>query len=48
MLSVVGLPVAVNPVIGLMRAAQKNSWSVVEWAAMSQTPRWSIAPAKEK
>jgi len=48
MLSVVGHPVAVNPDIGLMRAAQKNSWSVVEWAAMSQTPRWSIAPAKEK
>ncbi|WP_432557811.1 HAD-IB family hydrolase [Granulicoccus sp. GXG6511] len=48
MLSVVGHPVAVNPDIGLMRAAQKNSWSVVEWAAMSQTPRWSITPAKEK
>ncbi|MDO5682196.1 MAG: HAD-IB family hydrolase [Propionibacteriaceae bacterium] len=48
MLSAVGHPVAVNPDIGLMRAAQKNSWSVVEWAAMSQTPRWSITSPKEK
>lgn len=48
MLSVVGHPVAVNPDLGLMRAAQKSSWSVVEWDAMSQTPRWSMAPSKEK
>lgn len=48
MLSAVGHPVAVNPDLGLMRAAQKNSWSIVEWEAMSQTPRWSIAPKKEK
>lgn len=47
MLSVVGHPVAVNPDVGLMRAANQNSWSIVEWAAMSQTPRWSIPSQKE-
>lgn len=33
MLSAVGNPVAVNPDLGLMRAAHRNSWSIVEWGA---------------
>lgn len=47
MLSAVGHPVAVNPDLGLMRAANQNSWSIVEWAPTPQTPRWSISK-KEK
>jgi alcohol-forming fatty acyl-CoA reductase len=47
MLSAVGHPVAVNPDLGLLRAANQNSWSIVEWAATPATPRWSIA-TKEK
>ena len=43
MLSAVGHPVAVNPDIGLMRAANQNTWSIVEWAPTPQTPRWSIS-----
>ncbi|WP_245630547.1 HAD-IB family hydrolase [Granulicoccus phenolivorans] len=42
MLAAVGNPVAVNPDLGLMRAANSNSWTTVEWDAMAQTPRWSV------
>lgn len=42
MLSTVGNPVAVNPDLGLMRAANAGGWSTVEWSAMSQSPRWAL------
>lgn len=45
MLSAVGNPVVVNPDIALMRAANNNQWSIVEWRAMSQLPRWILPSA---
>uniref|UniRef100_UPI003736FA6A HAD family hydrolase n=1 Tax=Luteococcus sp. TaxID=1969402 RepID=UPI003736FA6A len=33
MLNAVGNPVAVQPDVGLLRAARKNGWSVVDWHA---------------
>ena len=42
MLSTVGNPVAVSPDVALMRAAQRNQWSIVEWKTKPNTPRWQI------
>ena len=42
MLSTVGNPVAVSPDVALMRAAQRNQWSIVEWKTKPKTPRWQI------
>ncbi|SDU89099.1 HAD-superfamily subfamily IB hydrolase, TIGR01490 [Microlunatus sagamiharensis] len=42
MLSTVGNPVAVSPDISLMRAAQRNQWSIVEWRTKSPSPRWHL------
>jgi alcohol-forming fatty acyl-CoA reductase len=42
MLETVGNPVAVSPDVPLMRAAQRNSWSVVPWKVKPVTPRWQI------
>lgn len=42
MLDAVGNPVAVSPDIGLMRAARKNGWSIVDWPASSPIPRWRM------
>lgn len=42
MLDAVGNPVAVSPDVGLMRAARKNGWSVVDWPASSPIPRWKM------
>lgn len=42
MLSTVGNPVAVSPDVPLMRAANSNQWSIVEWRTRSQTPRWKM------
>src|SRR5918992_1373702 len=39
MLQTVGNPVAVSPDIPLMRAAQRNSWSVVPWRGERVPPR---------
>lgn len=47
MLSVVGHPVAVNPDRGLLRATHTHKWSVVDWAASSQMPRWTMPRTKE-
>jgi HAD superfamily hydrolase (TIGR01490 family) len=42
MLETVGHPVAVSPDIALMRAANRNQWSVVEWKIKPITPRWAL------
>lgn len=42
MLRTVGHPVAVSPDVGLMRAAKRNAWSIVDWPAMSPMPRWKM------
>jgi len=42
MLETVGNPVAVSPDIPLMRAAQRNSWSMVPWKVKPVTPRWQV------
>ncbi len=42
MLSVVGNPVVVSPDVALMRAANAQQWSIVEWRASAQLPRWSL------
>nr|WP_090596797.1 HAD-IB family hydrolase [Auraticoccus monumenti] len=42
MLSTVGNPVVVSPDVALMRAATSQQWSVVEWRASAQQPRWSL------
>jgi len=42
MLSSVGNPVAVSPDISLMRAAQRNQWSIVEWKTKAPSPRWHL------
>ena len=42
MLETVGNAVAVSPDIALMRAANRNRWSVVEWKIKPITPRWAL------
>ncbi len=42
MLQAVGRPVAVSPDIPLMRAAQRNQWSIVEWKTKGNAPRWQL------
>ncbi|MDN5762510.1 MAG: HAD-IB family hydrolase [Microlunatus sp.] len=42
MLSVVGNAVAVSPDIALMRAANANQWTSVEWKTKPSTPRWVL------
>ena len=42
MLSAVGHAVAVSPDIALMRAANANQWSNVEWKIGPMTPRWAL------
>jgi HAD superfamily hydrolase (TIGR01490 family) len=42
MLSAVGHAVAVSPDIALMRAANANQWSNVEWKIAPMTPRWAL------
>jgi len=42
MLRTVGYPVAVNPDIGLQRAARQAGWSSVEWSVYSPAPRWIL------
>ena len=44
MLETVGNAVAVSPDIPLMRAAQRSSWSIVQWKVKPVTPRWQIPP----
>lgn len=39
LLQTVGHPVAVNPDIGLMRAARRRHWRIEEWTASEGTPR---------
>ena len=48
MLSAVGQPVAVNPDIGLMRAARSSGWSIVDWEAISPQPRWKLPNVREE
>ncbi|WP_367113117.1 HAD-IB family phosphatase [uncultured Tessaracoccus sp.] len=45
MLDAVGNPVAVSPDIGLMRAARRKGWSIVDWPALSPVPRWKMPKA---
>lgn len=47
MLAVVGHPVAVNPDRGLLRATHAHKWSVVDWEASPQMPRWTLPRTKE-
>jgi alcohol-forming fatty acyl-CoA reductase len=42
MLQTVGNAVAVSPDIALMRAANRNQWSVVEWKIKPTMPRWAL------
>jgi phosphoserine phosphatase len=42
MLRTVGFPVAVNPDIGMQRAARQAGWSTVEWSVYSPAPRWIL------
>ncbi len=42
MLSAVGNAVAVSPDIALMRAANANQWTTVEWKIAPTTPRWAL------
>jgi len=42
MLRTVGYPVAVNPDIGMQRAARQAGWSSVEWSVYSPAPRWIL------
>lgn len=44
MLSAVGFPVVVSPDVALMRAATARQWSIVEWRASAQQPRWNLPP----
>lgn len=49
MLTTVGNPVAVQPDVGLLRAARSNGWSVIEWPSERRMPRWKMPRgAKEK
>lgn len=45
MLSVVGHPVVVNPDVSLMKVAAAKNWSVVEWRAHTDAPRWRLPAA---
>lgn len=47
-LSVVGHAVAVNPEIPLLRAAQKQQWTIVDWESTPQTPAWVMPPARPR
>ena len=40
--SAVGNAVAVSPDIALMRAANANRWSIVEWKIKPSSPRWIL------
>lgn len=42
MLGAVGNPVVVTPDVGLLRAARRNGWSVVDWHATRDLPRWRM------
>ncbi len=42
MLQAVGNAVAVSPDIALMRAANANRWSIVEWKIKPSSPRWIL------
>jgi alcohol-forming fatty acyl-CoA reductase len=42
MLSAVGNAVAVSPDVALMRAANANQWTSVEWKIAPMTPRWAL------
>ena len=42
MLRSVGNPVAVSPDIGLMRAAKKSGWSIIDWPSHAVQPRWKL------
>jgi fatty acyl-CoA reductase len=42
MLSTVGNAVAVSPDVPLMRAANGNQWSIVEWKIKPIAPRWTL------
>ena len=42
MLATVGNAVAVSPDVALMRAANGNQWSIVEWKIKPIAPRWSL------
>ncbi|HZA32629.1 MAG TPA: HAD-IB family hydrolase [Propionibacteriaceae bacterium] len=42
MLSTVGNAIAVSPDVPLMRAANTNQWSIVEWKIKPIAPRWTL------
>lgn len=42
MLNAVGNPVAVQPDVGLLRAARRNGWSVLDWPVPGDRPRWRM------
>ncbi|GAA1398456.1 HAD-IB family hydrolase [Luteococcus peritonei] len=42
MLTTVGNPVVVQPDVGLLRAARKNGWSIVDWHSQPKLPRWRL------
>ncbi|MEL4504559.1 HAD-IB family hydrolase [Luteococcus sp. H138] len=42
MLNTVGNPVAVQPDVGLLRAARKGGWSVVDWHSSRSIQRWKL------
>lgn len=48
MLRSVGNPVAVNPDVGLLRAARSTSWSVIDWPSNSTQPRWKLPHVREE
>ncbi|MCC2593003.1 HAD-IB family hydrolase [Tessaracoccus sp. OS52] len=48
MLRAVGNPVAVNPDVGLMRAARSSSWSIIDWSSNSPQPRWKLPHLREE
>lgn len=48
MLTTVGNPVAVQPDVGLLRAARKNGWSVVDWHADRSIHRWKLPRRAEQ
>lgn len=48
MLNSVGNPVAVNPDVGLMRAARSGGWSVIDWPSNNTQPRWKLPHAREE
>ena len=42
MLNTVGNPVVVQPDVGLLRAARRGGWSIIDWPAPSDRPRWRM------